>query len=234
MVEKELESELAILIPTLNEEEAIGNLVEDWKNITENVIVIDVLSNDYTINNAKKSGAKIFLCKDKGKGNALIQGFNRILKDDNVSYVAYIDGDSTYDPEDIKQIYEIMRGESQYDMIIGNRFPRREKGTITRINMLGNRIFSGLISLIVRQKIIDSQSGLRVFSKDVLDVFSKSLKSRNFEIETEMIVVASKNGYKIGEIPINYYKRDGITKLNPLVDGFRILKTIFRSAFRKK
>jgi len=71
-------------------------------------------------------------------------------------------------------------------------------------------------------------------SKDVADFFTKSLKSKNFEIETEMIVKAAKEGYKIGEIPISYNKRDGNSKLNPFIDGFRILKTIFKSAVNKK
>ena len=230
----ESKTDLAILIPTLNEENAIEKIVASCLEITDKVYLIDGLSNDKTIENANNSGARILLCKERGKGSALIQGFKSILKDKSVNYVAYIDGDSTYDPKDIKQIYELMERNTHYNMIIGNRFPKREKGTITRLNMLGNRIFSLLLRFITRQKIVDSQSGLRVISKDVLDVFSTSLKSKNFEIETEMIVVAAKNGYKIREKPINYYKRDGKSKLNPIIDGFRIFRTIVKSAVRKQ
>ena len=234
MKAKESESKLAILIPTLNEEQAIEKLVVKCTDITNNVYIVDGLSTDKTVERAKKAGAEIILCEEIGKGTALVQGFKRILEDNNVNFVAYIDGDNTYDPSDIKHIHELMKKESQYDMIIGNRFPKREKSTITRLNMLGNRFFSKLISILVKQKIVDSQSGLRIMSKDVLDFFTKSLKSKNFEIETEMIVKAAKEGYKIGEIPINFYKRDGDTKLNPFIDGFRILRTIFKSAVNKK
>ncbi len=234
MKEKESEGKLAILIPTLNEEQAIGKLVAKCTDVTEKVYLIDGLSTDKTIENAKKVGAKILLCEEKGKGIALIKGFKSILEDNNVDFIAYIDGDNTYDPSDINHIYRRMKKESQYDLMIGNRFPKREKGTITRLNMLGNKVFSKLISILVKQKIVDSQSGLRIMSKDVADFLVKTLKSRNFEIETEMIVKAAKVGYKIGETPINYYKRDGDTKLDPLIDGFRILKTIFKSAVNRK
>lgn len=224
------DSNLAILIPTLNEELAIKTLIKDCKKITEKVIVIDGLSSDRTIEFAEQSGADILRCEKKGKGFALIHGFKHILNVSDVSYVAYLDGDNTYDPEDIRTLYLEIQNDHDCDLLIGNRFPKREKGTITRLNMIGNKIFSKLVSKIVKQKITDTQSGLRVMSKEVIEFLSNSLESKNFEIETEMIIKTAKKGFKIGEIPIRYSKRDGETKLNPLQDGFRILRTIIRSA----
>jgi len=233
MVEKESETELAILIPTLNEEEAIGNLVEDCKKITENIIVIDGLSTDYTIQNAQKKGADILICKEKGKGTALVQGFKYILENKEISYVAYIDGDNTYDPGDIKHLYNFISEKQKIDIVIGNRFPKRQKNTITRLNMIGNKFFSILVSRLIKQRITDTQSGLRIISRNAVEFLSDSLESKYFEIETEMIMKAAKKGFLIDEKPIEFYKREGETKLNPIRDGFKILKTIMKNNSKK-
>ncbi len=228
------QNNLIVLIPTLNEEKSIGNLVEKCLKYTNEVLIIDGLSSDLTIEKAKESGAKVITCDEKGKGSALVKGFKYVLDNYNFSHVAYLDGDNTYDPDDLPKLFEVTSQRKKSDLVIGNRFPLREKGTITKINMIGNRIFSLLISIITRQKIIDTQSGFRLLNKEVTEFVSKNLTSANFEIETEMIIRTSKRGFKIREIKINYFKREGTSKLNPFFDGFRILKTIFQSLFFKE
>ncbi len=223
--------DIAILIPTLNEEKAISKLIKRCKHITEKVIIIDGLSTDKTIDNAKNVGAEVVYCTNKGKGKALICGLIDVIKDDSLNYIAYIDGDNTYDPFDIPLMIDLIEKNQSVDMVIGNRFPKREKGTIKLINLFGNRIFSFLISVLARQLIIDTQSGLRVFKYETAKLMTEILESRGFEIETEMIMKLVKNNVRIKEIPISYVKGDGITKLKPFRDGSKILREIGKNIF---
>ena len=203
------ENHLIVLIPTLNEEKAIGNLVEKCLKYTDNVILVDGLSTDLTVQKAKDKGAEVLFCEDKGKGKALLEGFTYLLNNRDFSHIVYMDGDYTYDPDDIPKLVKTSQEHHEYDLVIGNRFPLREKGTITKLNMVGNRFFSFLVSLIIRQRITDTQSGLRLITRKSTEFFSSHLESQNFEIETEMIMKASKARYKIGEVPVNFYKRKG-------------------------
>ncbi|UJG41572.1 MAG: glycosyltransferase family 2 protein [Candidatus Heimdallarchaeum aukensis] len=224
---------LVILIPTLNEEDSIGYLVNSCKKLTDNVIVVDGLSIDDTVVISKKEGAEVIYCKKKGKGNAIIDGLKYVLKKPNIEYIAYLDGDSTYDPYDIKILLDKMLNEKKLDVIIGNRLPKREKGSIKFINIIGNYLFSFLISLISRVKISDSQSGLRLLSKKATMIYSDCLESSGFDIETEMIIKGSRKGIKFGEVPVSYRCREGNSKLNPFRDGFKILKTIIKYSFKR-
>ena len=148
-----------------------------------------------------------------------------------IEFIAYIDGDNTYDIADITPMIELIEKNQSIDVVIGNRFPKRDKGTIKFINLVGNRIFSFLISILVRQIIIDSQSGLRAFRKETAVLMTEILVSSCFEIETEMIIKLAKNKLKIKEIPISYMVGEGQTKLRPFRDGFKILMEITKNIF---
>jgi len=222
-------NDIAILIPTLNEEKAISSLVKESSKITSNVLIIDGLSTDKTIEKAIESGAKVLYCYEKGKGKALVYGFKKILENPEIKYISYFDGDNTYDPSDVLLLVNKLESEKKCDMIIGNRFPKRKKGSISFVNMLGNILFSLIVSLLLRKRVKDTQSGLRVLNRKFTEFCVNSLNAVGFEIETEMIIKALKNGFNIIEEPINYYNRDGNTKLHPIKDGFKIIKEIFKN-----
>ncbi|UJG44375.1 MAG: glycosyltransferase family 2 protein [Candidatus Heimdallarchaeum endolithica] len=219
---------LLIIIPTLNEEDSIGYIINSCKKLTNNIIVVDGLSVDDTVDIAKKEGAEVVYCKKKGKGNAIIKGLKYVLEKPNIDYIAYLDGDSTYDPNDIKLLLNKMLEEKKLDVIIGNRLPNREKNSIKFVNIIGNYLFSFLIRLITKVKITDSQSGLRLLSKKATIIYSNCLESSGFDIETEMIIKGAKKGLKFGEVPVSYKCRNGYSKLNPFKDGYKILKTIIK------
>jgi hypothetical protein len=107
-------------------------------------------------------------------------------------------------------------------MVLGARI--FNSNNIPRLNKIGNTIFSMLITYFCYSRIKDAQTGFRVMRKDIfprLDVNAK-----NLEYETKMTMRAAKLGYNIVEIPIEYRKRVGKSKLNPFKDGFYMLGSI--------
>jgi len=114
-------------------------------------------------------------------------------------------------------------------MVIGNRFAGLQPGAMTTLNKLGNKILSWLARLMIGVNIRDTQSGYRAMTRELLETISLTHKGMPFA--TELIVEAYAYGYHIKEQPITYKPRlGGQPKLNPLQDGYRILKTIIQFA----
>jgi glycosyltransferase involved in cell wall biosynthesis len=153
---------------------------------------------------------------NKGKPEALRTGVRNSTGD----IIIFTDADCTYPASYIPEaVGLIQRGA---DMVPGARI--FTKDNIKPFNKLGNTIFSMLITYFCYTKIRDAQTGFRVMRKDIfprLDV-----PARNLEYETKMTMRAAKLGYNIVEIPIEYRKRVGKSKLHPIRDGYNMLKSI--------
>jgi len=105
----------------------------------------------------------------------------------------------------------------------------KQRENIPAFNRLGNNIFSFLATYISCMKIKDSQTGMRAFRRQMFDKLD--VKAKGLEFETKMTVRAAKLGYKIVEIPIEYRERVGVSKLNPIKDGARMLMALFSVAY---
>ena len=215
--------EIVYLIPTLNEAPTVGEVVRRAKRYARRVVVVDGYSGDDTCDRAEEAGAEILLQKGKGKGAALHTAFSSIDAD---IYVI-VDGDGTYDVGETEELLApILMGEAR--MAIGSRLSGKlEDGAISKTHLLGNRFFNYLINVLFRSDVTDSQSGFRVISRDAMDL--QGLRSKGFEIETEMTIQALGKGVKVVEVPIAYGRRTGSpSKLNGFRHGFSILITILR------
>jgi dolichol-phosphate mannosyltransferase len=215
---------IVCIIPTLNEGETIGLVIERAKKYVDRVVVVDGLSDDDTSAVAWDAGAEVVLQDGTGKGMALRTVFAKVPGDIYVT----IDGDATYDPLQISRIVApILRDEA--DVVIGSRLQgKMEVGSISRVNIIGNRLFNFLINAFFNGQITDSQSGFRALSREALDAMN--LVTQGFEIETEMTIQALKRGLRVLEVPISYLRRRGTpSKLNALTAGSRILRTILRN-----
>jgi len=211
--------DVCILIPTLNEENAIGGVIDGFKGKGYRIVVIDGNSQDRTREIAKNKGAEVIIQTGKGKGNALKEAFNYI---DN-EIVVVIDGDGTYLPEEVDKILEpIIKGYS--DHVVGNRLVNYENGAFTRLNLIGNKFLNFFFRLTYGIDLHDILSGYRALKRNVYK--NVNLKKTGFETETELTVETIAKGFSIYEVPITYLKRGGKTKLNPLRDGFLIGATI--------
>ncbi|AFC98977.1 Glycosyltransferases involved in cell wall biogenesis [Methanocella conradii HZ254] len=215
---------VCILIPTLNEEKTIGDLVARFKRLGyEDVLVIDGNSSDNTVQEAKAAGARVVMQDGCGKGRAIQQAFAIIDKDITVM----IDGDGTYLPEEVDKLVEPIAS-GRADHVMGNRFANYEKGAFTRLNLLGNKILNKLFNIDYKVRLEDILTGYRAFNKKAIKVMD--LNQSGFGIEVELTVESIKKDLRILEVPISYRARapGAPTKLKPLEDGFKIGYTIYK------
>lgn len=207
----------------MNEEKGVGHVLANMPaNGAMEIIVVDS-SNDRTAEVARKFGTTVIRENRKGYGRALQTG----IEEANGEVVVYIDADGTYDPKEIpKLVQPILDG--KLDVVVGNRLHRNmNPSSMTAVNKLGNRMLSFVFRLVYKERISDSQCGLRAIKKE----FIKSVRCCEWGMPyvTEQLIALSRAGAKIGEVQIGYRPRIGKTKLVPWKDGFKILGTIIRN-----
>ncbi|PWR74996.1 S-layer glycoprotein N-glycosyltransferase AglJ [Methanospirillum stamsii] len=216
--------QVCILIPTLNEEPTIGSLIKNFlKTGYSDILVIDGNSTDNTRKIATESGARVIIQDGKGKGAAFIQAIKYLSK----PYVILIDGDNTYDPEDADFLVEPLL--SGHDQVIGNRLIRSNNAAFNRLNLFGNRVLNWLFQVGHGSYLYDLLTGYRSFTLESLQ--RMRLYEEGFGIETEISSEAVRNDDRIAIIPVKYGVRVGTeTKLDPVHDGIKIARTIYRLA----
>jgi dolichol-phosphate mannosyltransferase len=221
---------ITILIPCYNEGAAIGNVIRKFprqqltaRGYELDVLVIDNKSTDNTAEVAAAAGARVIYEPKPGKGNAIRAGFYNIS--DETSYVAMLDGDDTYRPEELLRLIEpIDSGFAK--VIIGSRMHGRiQSGSMKRFNHLGNRVYSRLVRSAYKITVTDVLTGYYAWSAEVIQALRPHLKAQDFTIEMEMMTKMARLGYQIYCVPISYDARMGSSNLKPLRDGSRILKT---------
>jgi glycosyltransferase involved in cell wall biosynthesis len=220
---------IGIIIPAYNEKNNISKLVRDLKPKNCDILVIDDGSTDSTAAIAESEGVIIIRHEKRmGKGVSLRDGFNFALKN---SYEAVItmDGDGQHSADDVSKFIDCAR-EIKADVVIGNRMGNPHRMPLLRI--ITNAAMSKLISGLCRQHIPDSQCGFRLISLEVLR--NISLDSSNFEIESEILIEASKRGFRIASIPIRSIYHGGKSKINPFLDTLRFLKFIVKKLWTLK
>ena len=211
--------DVTVVIPTLNEEEAIGLVIDELVEYgfpKENILVVDGYSTDNTLEIARSRGVRCILQHGEGKADAILSAARYV----ETPYMLVMDGDYTYDPKGIDEMLRRLPGHSE---VIGYRLYGREN--ISRLHRFGNWILTKVFNLIFGTSLNDVCSGMYVVRTDVV----KGLigKSKGFSIEVEIAAAASHEG-DIIEIPINYRERIGDNKLRTFKDGPSILWNIIR------
>ena len=219
-----MNNQVTVIIPTLNEEQAIGKVLEDMPlEAVDEVLVVDS-SKDKTAEVAKSLGAKVIHQPKEGTGRAIQTG----IENAKGEIVVYIDGDYTYDPREIPEVVlPILKGEC--DVVLGDRFGKMLPGSMDRLNKFGNRLLTSILNILFIKKVGDTQSGLRAARRRLL--LGLSYHDYGAPYLTEQLIKLVKNGARIQDVPITYRPRIGNSKLRPWSDGFKILKTILRGRF---
>jgi glycosyltransferase involved in cell wall biosynthesis len=213
---------VAVMLPCFNEEAAIAATVRGFRDALAGatVYVYDNNSRDRTRQVAAEAGAVVRSEKQQGKGNVV----RRMFADVDADVYVMADGDLTYDPAAAPAMVEMLLAD-QLDMVVGTR--RHEvKDAYRGGHVLGNRVFTGLLSGLFGRSFSDIFSGYRVFSRRFVKSFP--VLSAGFEIETEMSVHALELRMPVGEVETSYAARPegSHSKLSTYGDGWRILKTI--------
>lgn len=222
MVDKNLE--LSVILPCLNEEQALGLCLEKIKEVIEKgnldaeIIVVDNGSTDYSCKVAMEKQVRLVHEQERGYGAACLKGFATAKG----KFLFLADSDGSYDVNEIPRFIEQLR--QGYDFVIGNRFKGKiGKGAMSWSHKyIGNPMLSGILKLFFKTKIHDVHCGMRAITKKALEELN--LKTMGMEFASEMVIMAEKNKLKIKELPINYYKRSGKSKLKTFADGWRHLR----------
>jgi glycosyltransferase involved in cell wall biosynthesis len=213
---------LAVLLPCFNEEAAIAATVAGFRAALPDatIYVYDNNSRDRTREIAAQAGAVVRSEAQQGKGNVV----RRMFADVDADIYVMADGDLTYDPKAAPAMVDLLLAE-QLDMVVGTR-RHQESDAYRGGHVLGNKLFTGLLSGLFGRSFSDIFSGYRVFSRRFVKSFP--VLSSGFEIETEMSVHALELRMPVGEVETSYAARPegSESKLSTWSDGWRILKTI--------
>ena len=223
---------VSIIIPTLNEEETIGKVIDEIpkenmekRGYQVEILVADNNSSDKTREIAAGRGAKVIIEPARGKGRAIRTAFKAVSGD----FIFMLDADYTYPATYISEMLEVLHGGS--DVVIGSRL-RGQIGTgaMGKVNVVGNRLLALMASTLYRTRISDLCTGYWGFTRGVVNKLE--LNATGFELEAEIFVQIARKGYKIAEVPIYYRRRASPSKLSSLKDGFKIGRTLIVKRFQ--
>lgn len=213
---------VAVLIPCLNEEAAIGKVVADFRsNLPDaDVYVYDNASDDRTSEVAAEAGAIVKMEPQRGKGNVI----RRMFADVDADIYLMVDGDDTYDALSAPLLVEKLLDE-QLDMINAARVASAD-AAYRQGHRFGNKVLTSLVQWTFGNRIEDMLSGFRVFSRRFVKSFPAD--ASGFEIETELTIHALELRMPIAEVETPYGIRpeNSTSKLSTYRDGVRILFTI--------
>jgi glycosyltransferase involved in cell wall biosynthesis len=221
-------AKLSVVIPTMNEERSVGMVIDEVKSAIGSsrpleILVVDTDSKDRTREIAAEKGAVVIDEPRRGYGRAYKTGFEKATGE----FVATLDADMTYPASEIPKLLETLESKG-LDFISTNRFARMEKGAMSSKHRFGNWVLSATTRLLFRVKLKDSQSGMWVFRKDVLDKLDVNSEGMSF---SEELKIEAFRKAKAAELPISYGVRMGEAKISSWGDGFGNLKYLFKKRF---
>jgi glycosyltransferase involved in cell wall biosynthesis len=228
------EKKINVVIPAFNEELSIGKVVDaipkDW---IETVIVVNNNSTDKTQEVAALAGATVLLEKRKGYGYACLTGIEEAKKN-KADIIVFLDGDFSDYPEEIPQVIEPIL-EQGMDMVIGSRATgKREKGSMTPQQVFGNWLATRLMKIFYGANFTDL-GPFRAIKMDALEKLQMADKTYGWTIE--MQIKAAKHKMNFCEVPVQYKKRIGVSKVSGTVKGtvlagIKIIFAVFKYKFR--
>ena len=220
---------ISVVIPTLNEEHTIKDVIEGCRPYADEIIVVDGHSTDRTKEIAESLGVKVILDHKKGKGEALRHAINFVTGD----VIVFIDADGSHDPNDIPRLVEpILRDEA--DHVSGSRLiggsSELHGGFDECFRLMGSSFITACINWRFKVRLSESQNGFRAIKTNVIKQLD--LKENITTIEQEMIMKTLKKGFRMGEVPTHEHKRKmGYSKISLRKVWFRYVYTLIKYLF---
>jgi glycosyltransferase involved in cell wall biosynthesis len=218
VVESVFKPNVTVVIPTLNEAEAISQVIEEVRQEGyENILVVDGYSTDRTDRIASEDSVQLVYQHGIGKAGAVKTAIERV----ETPYIVFMDADHTYDPKDI---WRMLLHSEHYSHVIGTR----DRKYIPRVHRFGNWVISGVFSILFSLRVSDVCSGMYLLETE--EVRKYRLEETGFNVEIEL-AAQSASRENLTEVPIDYRPRIGQKKLNTIT-GFSILRAAFSLARR--
>jgi glycosyltransferase involved in cell wall biosynthesis len=218
--------DLAVVMGTYNEEEAITTVLEDIEEVTDGkaeVVCVDG-SSDRTPEIAEDHGATVIEQEPQGYGVAVREA---VLTPDR-SIVVTTDCDDTYPMEQLPEFLEYIN--EGYDVVSGDRL-YHGADAMPAFNRFGNHAFAAIASLLLGDRVHDTTTGMRAYRREVVQDIDWT---ENTGLSAELLMRPLARGYDIREHPIEYAERLGETKLDPLQGGAEIAKSIVKVGLEER
>jgi glycosyltransferase involved in cell wall biosynthesis len=227
---------VSVVIPALNEEEPIADVVRECltTGIPREIIVVDNESTDKTAERAREAGARV-VTAPRGYGCACAAGVHAVASECDI--IVFLDGDGSDCPEFMNQLIDpIARG--THDFVIGSRTRgKRERGSMNAQQIFAGRLAGWLIAILYGVRYTD-MCPFRAIRHNVID--SLGMRERTYGWNLEMQMKAARAKLRILEVPVNHRRRSGgVSKVSgtlrgTLVAGARILATFLRVVLEPK
>ena len=226
--QEKTKTDFCVIIPTKNEEDTIGEILNKIKKHTDNILVVDGHSEDNTVSLVRKKGVRCVFDNQKGKGDALKVGMAHTKED----IIVFIDADGSHEISDIPNLIKHIR-EEKADLVVGSRMlggSDELHGTFNKfIRNTGSNFLAVLINKKWKTDLTDIENGFRAIRREVFNQIN--LKSQGFTVEQEMVIRCLKNNFKVTEVPSHEYTRkSGHSKLKT-IQGFKFLIHFFKEYF---
>ncbi len=218
---------ITVVIPCLNEEKGIEGVLKAMPGFVDEVVVVDNGSTDRTADVAAAYGAKVIREDVRGYGRAYKRGFSVATGD----VIVTLDGDQSYPPDAISYLLEAFL-HLEADFLNASRFPVRDRRAMSLKHKLGNLVLSITMSLLFFRWVRDSQSGMWVFRRSILERMKLESDGMAFSEEIKIEALLDPKT-RFEELSILYSSRLGEIKLNPWRDGIHNLLFLMKKRFAR-
>ena len=207
-------------LPAFNEAKYIGSLVLAARQYVDEVIVIDDGSSDNTAQLAEMAGATVVRHEGNRGYGAAIQSILEAARQHDPDVLVIFDADAQHTPDDIPRLVEAVKG--GLDFVVGSR--ERQRKSIPFYRRLGQKVISRSANVLAESPLTDTESGFRAFSRKALQTLN--LHEQGMAISAETVIEASRQGLKVGEVPISIAYTGDSSTLNPVSHGLGVLTKI--------
>ena len=220
---------ISVVIPALNEEKTITEVIEGCKPYADELIVVDGHSRDRTREISEEHGAKVILDNKKGKGEAIRHVIGFVTGD----IIVFIDADGSHDPNDIPKLVEpIVKEEA--DHVSGSRLiggsSELHGGFDECFRLMGSSFITACINWKYKVQLSESQNGFRAIKTEIIKQLD--LREDITTIEQEMIMKTLRKGFRMAEVPSHEHKRkQGYSKISLRKVWFRYVYTLVKYLF---
>ena len=249
MTDTDVRSQTAAVIPAYQDEKHIGDITRRTRERLDHVLVVDDGSTDQTEQCAREAGAEVIVhAQNQGKGEAIKTGLTHWLgaanpsgsgQDRQITWVVLLDSDGQHLPEEIDRFLLAAGSVTRPTFFIGNRM--KDVARMPLVRRVVNRYMSNQISRVCGQKIPDTQNGYRMLDRQLIPDTQCGYRMLDqqlipellgggdrFDYETEVLIIASRKGYRIESVPITTVYTDQVSKIRPVRDAVRFFKLMWR------
>ena len=207
-------------IPAFNEEKNIARIITRLNKITDSIVVCNDGSTDLTSEIAEKMGALVINHKKNlGYGGAIRSIFLK-AKEINGDVLVTFDADGQHRIQDIENVTNPIINQ-EADLVIGSRFLDDSEKEVPQYRKVGIKVITKITNASINEKLTDSQSGFRAYSKQVVSELNPS--ELGMGISTEILIKASSKNFKILEVPIKILYSGDTSTHNPVSHGSSVI-----------